>query len=679
MSSSVSPQQSSPTTTMASPTQAPSTNRPINNNTTRANAQGSGPDQANRRSNVNTSTFKGATGDLGSSVFEMNGPSAQYSKTVEQLQLYVARVYKETPEIDTIFDLPPTQPTIPKPGDSPTPTGPLADGVATVTVFDNKFFEEQVKAHFKRVEALTANKRALYMVILGQCDQPLTSHIKGLADFADKKSNGDCIWLLNQVKRLTSRFGDANTYVHDAAHVALKAFYNLSQGNRSTAEYYLAFEDSLALLTNGNVLSPPPLGLNSDSTLIGSNNDETRQNLHEAQLAAHLILNADNKRFKRYKNDLRLGFSRSSLKWPRTRLEAYRALLREEAAVETESRNDNRTRDSTNSNANSNPNPQGRSSIRGNQFHQVASQSGPLAGDPYILLDTLASHSLFKDSSLVSNISTGPTVLELHTQAGLFSTNQTARFDGLPGCPLDIWYSSRAVANVLALRDVTPHCRVTMDTDTDNSLSVHCPSGPILKFGVLPNGLYGISASALDSKLTTSVIGYTLLQTVSSQKALFTKREIQAADRARTLSRLLGRPSTADFEHAITNNHLRNCPITVADVRRADILYGPDIATIKGRTTDHPAIAQHLAPAQLTPLPPHIALHHQHIVLCVDFFYVQGHAFLHAISRDIHFRHSLPVDDRSHATMLSFLQHVITIYQQRGFIVQAIHADSEFC
>ena len=146
-----------------------------------------------------------------------------------------------------------------------------------------------------------------------------------------------------------------------------------------------------------------------------------------------------------------------------------------------------------------------------------------------------------------------------------------------------------------------------MDTDTDTSLAVHCPSGPVLKFGVLPNGLYGIPASALDVKLTTPVIGYTLLQTVSSQKAMFTKREIQAADRARALSRLLGRPSTADFEHAITHNHLRNCPITVADVRRSDILYGPDIATIKGRTTDRPAIAQHLAPAQLTPLPPHIA------------------------------------------------------------------------
>jgi hypothetical protein len=75
---------------------------------------------------------------------------------------------------------------------------------------------------------------------------------------------------------------------------------------------------------------------------------------------------------------------------------------------------------------------------------------------------------------------------------------------------------------------------------------------------------------------------------------------------------------------------------------------------------------------------PHIAENYQNVVLCVDFFYVQGHIFPHTISRDINFRTVSHVTDRRHVTMLSEVGTAIMLYQTRGFQVTNLHCDPKF-
>ena len=78
------------------------------------------------------------------------------------------------------------------------------------------------------------------------------------------------------------------------------------------------------------------------------------------------------------------------------------------------------------------------------------------------------------------------------------------------------------------------------------------------------------------------------------------------------------------------------------------------------------------------PIPAPVLEHHQHVTLCVDFLFVQGIGFLHSISRNIGYRISHPVVDRTRGTIVKHLKHDIDVYNARGLQVCDIHGDNEF-
>ena len=256
-------------------------------------------------------------------------------------------------------------------------------------------------------------------------------------------------------------------------------------------------------------------------------------------------------------------------------------------------------------------------------------------------------------------------------------SSELGDFHGLPGVVFPTWHNPASLGNILALCDIVRHARVTMDSAADNALLVHCPSGT-LRFRQADSGLYIYHPLGEASDNTsTSVSAYSLIQTVAKNKTLFTRKQLEAADRARELARLLNRPSDSLLEHILNHGHLLNCSITADDVKRARQIYGPDISFLKGHQTNS-GTSPHVPTLTPIAVPPHILQHHSNVTLCIDFFYVQRICFLHCISRTLGFRHTIPVDDRSKDTMLAFLTQVLRTYIARGFRIQAIHADREF-
>jgi hypothetical protein len=102
---------------------------------------------------------------------------------------------------------------------------------------------------------------------------------------------------------------------------------------------------------------------------------------------------------------------------------------------------------------------------------------------------------------------------------------------------------------------------------------------------------------------------HSFVSTVVDNKALFVAREIDAADKARELYRKLGRPSQQQFEDILSKNVIMNCPVTVDDAKRAMLIYGPDLATLKGKTT-RGKFALHVASFKAVPTPAPILEHH---------------------------------------------------------------------
>ena len=108
-----------------------------------------------------------------------------------------------------------------------------------------------------------------------------------------------------------------------------------------------------------------------------------------------------------------------------------------------------------------------------------------------------------------------------------------------------------------------------------------------------------------------------------------TKHFTLKAKQARDLFHALGTPSINDFKAIIRMNTINNNPVTTDDIKIAEKTFGPDIGTLKGKTTrlkplpvmnDYIEIPKELIRAQ------------RKVTLCMDGMKVNGQSFLTTIS-----------------------------------------------
>ena len=438
-------------------------------------------------------------------------------------------------------------------------------------------------------------------------------------------------------------------------------------------DYFNGFETLVKTLHENGAIGAPSLTQDPDPDVIGSSNEDTRRNLRERSLAVALIKNADNRRFSQLKDDLKTNYARGTDQWPKTLIAAYNLLVSHERHEMHKAKLARRAglggKGGTGNKGGGNP------AEGGPKGHQFAMASAPPFPHGSILLDSESSESIFNDLSLLHNIRAGDPPLALHTNGGDRQASQRGDYHGL-GTPLTVWADPESLANILALRDVRKIARVTLDTAEELAFIVHLPGGNLMRFTEHDGtGLYVYDPTSNEVRIP--VKAYSYLQTISGNWALFNRRDLEAADAACALHRKLGRPSPSRLRTYISNNLIRNCPVTPADVKRANYIYGLDPTYLKGKTTQKPALP-HIPTTMLTPLPNFVSKHHRDITLCIDFFFIQGASFFHTISRKIGFRSCTAVPNRSKATILRAIRKEIKIYAQRGFDVRDVHGDQEF-
>ena len=460
-------------------------------------------------------------------------------------------------------------------------------------------------------------------------------------------------------------------------------FYSEHQGARSTVDYFNGFETVVKTLHENNAIGTPSLTQDPDPDVVGSSDEETRKNLRERALAVALIKNADNKRFGQLKDDLKTNYARGTDQWPKTLIGAYNLLVAHERHELIKIKAARRGGGGGGGGGNGKGGGGngkggaggGNPGTGGPKGHQFAMANSPPFPHGSILLDSESSESIFKDLSLLSNLRNGDPPLTLHTNGGDRLATKQGDYHGL-GTPLTVWADPTSLANILALRDVRKIARITLDTERELAFLVHLPEGEPMRFTEHDStGLYVYNPD--HNEVRIPVKAYSYLQTISGNREMFSRRELEAADAARALHRQLGRPSPSRFHKYLTDNLIRNCPITVADAKRAGFIYGADTAYLKGKTTQRPALP-HVPTTMIAPLPDFIAAHHRNLTLCVDFFFVQGMAFLHVISRKIGYRSCTAVANRSKATILRVIKREIKVYAQRGFDIRDVHGDQEF-
>ena len=173
-----------------------------------------------------------------------------------------------------------------------------------------------------------------------------------------------------------------------------------------------------------------------------------------------------------------------------------------------------------------------------------------------------------------------------------------------------------------------------MDTIVENFINVHVKEGKGIKFKEVNTGIYLTSRN--NSNNDRKFSAYSYLTLVSANKTEFTKRQVERSDGARDFRRRLGYPRYKRFFKLLGLSYFINCPINIDDTKRALYTYRLDIKTLREKTTRRKPMP--INDIVETGIPSTILELHLIINLLVNYFFVQGVAFLHSIARGYSFR-----------------------------------------
>ncbi|KAG7373108.1 hypothetical protein IV203_033832 [Nitzschia inconspicua] len=240
----------------------------------------------------------------------------------------------------------------------------------------------------------------------------------------------------------------------------------------------------------------------------------------------------------------------------------------------------------------------------------------------------------------------------------------------LPGYPEPVWYHPDGIANILSLRNLSKHYRITMDSAVSNGLRLHKPDGSTFDFFPSETGLYHV-----DSKLFGSHHDmWSFVTTVKDRAAVYTKRQLEEAQRARRMQNIIMHPSDQQLSD-VAIHHLRGCPVTKHSIRVASDVFGPNLGSLKGKTVHRPS--SHVQP-HTDPVPPEILARHRDVTLATNIMFVNKIPFLITVSRNIRFVTITDVLNRQLPTIEKELLKIVRLYELRGFRIASMLCDPEF-
>ena len=160
-----------------------------------------------------------------------------------------------------------------------------------------------------------------------------------------------------------------------------------------------------------------------------------------------------------------------------------------------------------------------------------------------------------------------------------------------------------------------------------------------------------------------------VVQTIEGQRQLFTKREVEKAHQARALMIKMGGISPKDLAKVCKLGAISDCPVTASDVWRAQVMLGPELASVRGKTR-----RQKTVEVRTERMPLMIS---STIVGYCDIFFVIGLPFLLCVVEPMQYVCIHYLAARSYPVLKSTVLKIIGFFKSYGFSFAALHVDGE--
>ena len=284
-----------------------------------------------------------------------------------------------------------------------------------------------------------------------------------------------------------------------------------------------------------------------------------------------------------------------------------------------------------------------------------------------ILLDTGSVPNIFSNPEMLTDIKKSKNPMTVGTNGGELLVNQEGTVPGYG----QVYYNKNAIANVMSFADLEDRYHVEY---TKGKFRITTDQGPI---EFRREGKLYVFAPQYPFKLKKANMSMSqnLINSVEENERLFTTRQVERAKTARRLAHALGFPNTEDLRKAIKYNLIKDCPVTIEDIKVAETIYGKDIATLKGKTTrrtSKPVVNDYIeVPVGLKNL-------HRNVELCTDIMCVNQIPFLVTISKRMQYRTAWVMRSQKASDFRSSIDQVFRIYNAAGFQITTLHCDRQF-
>ena len=239
----------------------------------------------------------------------------------------------------------------------------------------------------------------------------------------------------------------------------------------------------------------------------------------------------------------------------------------------------------------------------------------------------------------------------------------------IPGYKFKLWFSEKAITNIICLKNLIKCYRVTYDSKVETLFVVHCSAHG------LPDLLFEMHPCGLHVCYPTKIGEFGFIQMVEQNMKLFSKRRIAGAVRARNLHDKLINLSTTDFWAIVSAGGIPGCKVTLDDTKAAEVIWGWSVLKMKGNTVRKNAKQVTQSIVKVTT---ELIKLHQNVELAIDMFFINKHIFFTTYSTKICFTTITHLAFHNQKLIWDALHATYKMYLLRGFRIIVIRGDHEF-